>query len=219
MRHCFIHTQYIDRNRYDRRGNYSEIHSKLFIFQHALPVFKQQQKVEIKVDSEQDHKHGDHAVNICAVIKCNARISVGESSCSRRTERMNDSIIQIHSAKHKEDHFRDRQNKIHLIQQFCRMTNFRNEFIHLRSRHFGPHKRHRIIRIKRSDHHHKNEHSHSADPMCKAPPEIHSFRKSLYILQNSRSGRRKTGNRFKNRINIIRNTIRQKERKRSEQRP
>ena len=116
VRHCFIHTHILIVTLRSPRQLPWEIHSASSIFQHALPVFKQQQKVEIKVDSEQDHKHGDHAVNICAVIKCNARISVGESSCSRRTERMNDSIIQIHSAKHKEDHFRDRQNKIHLSQ-------------------------------------------------------------------------------------------------------
>ena len=204
MKYIFIYIHDIYGDHRDRRGYDPQVGSQLFIFQHALPVLKQKEEVQIKVYPEQDHKHCDHAVDICAVVKSNAGVPVGKSSCARSAEGVDDRVIQIHAAKHQQDDLNRRQHKIHLIEELCRASRLWHKLIRLRSRNFCTHKRHGVFVVQRCDHHNKYKHAHASDPVGKTPPEINAHGQGLDFLKDCRSGRRKPGHGLKKRIHIIR---------------
>ena len=49
---------------------------------------KQKKKIQVEIDSKQNHKYRDHTINICTVIIADTCSPVRESSCSGSTECM-----------------------------------------------------------------------------------------------------------------------------------
>ena len=116
---------------------------------------------------------------------------------------MKQRIKKAHATGHQKDSLHCRQCKIHSIQDLCCTSCLRNKLICLRPRHFRTHQRHGIIIVQRGDHHNKDQHSHSTDPVRKTSPERNSFRKNLNLCQNRRSGCRKSRHSLKKCINIM----------------
>ena len=144
---------------------------------------------------------------------------IGKPSGSCRAEGKNQAVEQVHAPQQQQNNFDCRKCKIHPVQNPCRGHGLRHQFILLRSRYLRPDQIHGVLLIQLREHQHEHQHAHAANPMGKASPKQHSLGQRFNVRQNRRACGRKPGNRFKKRIQIIRDTSGKRKRQRPNQRP
>ena len=200
-------------------GDNPQVDMQLLILEGFLPFPQTDQEIQVEVHPEQNHKYRDHAVNISTVVVCHTGIHIGEASGSRRTERMEESVIKIHPSEQQQHHFHGRQYKIHGIQDLSRSPGTGYQLVRLRPGYLRAHQMHGVFIVQGCQHHDKYQHPHSADPVRQAPPEGHPPWQGLNVRQDRRPGGRKTGYGLEKSIQIAGDTARKEERERPEQRP
>ena len=187
--------------------NDSQVSTQLLILKYTLKFFQKQKEIQVKIDTKQDHKYGDHTINVGTVEVCHTCIVTGKSSGTGSAECMCHCVKQVHPSCQKKNYLNCSQCKIHSIQDPCGSSCLWNQFICLWPRNFRTHQMHGILLIQRGKYHNKYQHSHSTNPMCQGTPEKNSFRKSFNLSQDRRTCRRKSGYCFKKSIHIAWNTF------------
>ena len=91
-----------------RQGD-AQIHPQLLAFEHLLEIPHKQQKIEVEIDAEQQHEHGDHTIHIGAVVKADAGVFNGEAAGAGGAEGIHQAVEQRHTARQQEHHLQQCQ--------------------------------------------------------------------------------------------------------------
>ena len=194
-----------------------QIHAQFFIAEDAADVFDQQKVEHVEVDAKQQHEHGDHHLQINAVIEGDAGVLDGKTAGTGRTEGRAQRIEQRHAAQQQEEDHDRGQHQIDLIENGCALPQTGHQLADDWSRCFCPHDVHHAVVGAGDDGEQKDEDAHTADPVCEAAPEQRGVGECLDIGQDAGTGRGKSGDRFKETVHQGRDLAAEEERKSSEE--
>ena len=187
----------------DRRGNDPEVPSRLLAAQCFLRLFHIEEEVHVKVDAKKDHKHGNYALQVGGIAS-EAVILDTETSGSRGAENGTQGIKYRHLSHKQENKLQNRQEQIESIEDLCGGLHLRDQLCDRGARALCFHEVHMIAASgKRKQAEKEHENSHTADPVCKAPPEQDAVLKRFHGGKNTGTGRRKSGHSLKQGIHRI----------------
>ena len=131
---------------------------------------------------------------------------------------MHEAVKDRHSARTEQKHLQRGKSEVYQIQYLGGLTDTRNELSDDGTRHFCLHYVHRGSGFLRDYRHHKNDNTHSADPVGKAAPKQSAVAERLNIADNGCTGGSKTARRLKKSVDIRRYFPRNDKRKRADAR-
>ena len=194
----------VDGNQKNRRQNNNKVNTHLRRCSCRFQTLLQNQIIHIEVHAEQNHENRNNPLQIRGIAG-NTVVSDTEASRSGCSEHRRDRIKERHPAKQQKDKLQQTQSDIHAIEQHRRAFYTRYELADRRPRALCFHHVHVRAACKRKYRHHKYQHTHASDPVRKTTPEQQAVRHMLDLRQNTRAGRRKSGDDFKQCINVRRN--------------
>ena len=129
---------------------------------------------------------------------------------------MEQSLIEAHSSKQKKDAFQQCEDKVDHIQNTCGLSHTWHKLAHCWPGDLRPHDVDIMISRDRQNCSDEHKNAHSPDPMGKESPEHAATTEPLGVAQDAGSRGRKTGDRFKKGIQIVRNIAGKDKGKRTE---
>ena len=159
------------------------------------------QKEQVKVDAKKHHKEADDPL-AGHRIACHTVVQQAKTTGTGCAHGVDDGVKQGHSGQQQRNKFQQRQHDVDQIQDLYAVPYPRDDFIHGRAGHFRPQDMHGAVRRLGRNDGHKNQDSHTADPVGKAAPEMHGMAQDFHIGQQRGPGGGKTAYRFKKSIDI-----------------
>ncbi len=104
--------------------------------------------------------------------------------------------------KQQKQDFDDRHGKINQVEDRSCFAGFGNQLPDCGAGHLRTHHINRAFVHTGQDGQGKHEDAHTAHPMCKTAPEEKAFRQGFHIVEDTRASRCKTGNGFKQAVDI-----------------
>ena len=199
-----------NRNEYDQK-----IVPDLFHFQRALDLAEKDQVIGVEIDAEEDHEDGNDPLDIGRIIGYTGIFDT-KTAGPGRAETGAYGIKQGHFPEDKEQRFDHGHAQIDQVQITRRGFYFGNKLADRRAGAFRPHQIDVGSAAQRNDRKKEYKDSHAADPVRKAAPEQRAMGKRFHIAQNTCSGSRKAGDRFKQRVGEGRDLLGEEKRKTAE---
>ena len=186
-----------------RRGDDPEIPVQLLVFYYILSALYKQQKIEVEVHAEEDHKCGGDKLNIEAVKGGDAGGFCREAARAGGGKGMQQRVIKAHAAAEEKHRFGKGERNINKVKYGGGLPRAGDELTHGRAGHLGTHDVHGMLVAVGQHRHDEHQHAHAAYPVGKLPPEHIAPRHGLNIVQNRRAGSGEAGDGLKNGVKII----------------
>ena len=173
--------------------------------------------VKLEIHSAGDHEKCRNVLQDRSILRV-AGILDAEAAGSDGTERVADCLKEGHPADREEQALHDRDCKVDRIEDGCGVADLRDEFSDDRTRALRLHKVECGAAEERHNGQHEYEDSHAADPVGEASPEEGAVIQRLDFRQDRSSRRREAGHGLKDRVEIVGDVPRQRERQCADQR-
>ena len=144
----------------------ADVGPQLLVTEHALKLPQEQQIVTAEIDTEENHEHGGHILQVGAV----AGKGIGfytEAAGTGGAKGMTDGFKQIHTAQHQEKDIQNRQYDVKDVQDPGGGAHFGNQLAHIGAGAFRPQQVHgKALPLAAGEGQQEYQHTHAAYPMA-----------------------------------------------------